>query len=114
MNKQEIQLAQKAFPTWAWILSVPKEDQPLLQEIISSMLDNNLAIIYWENQDLYRYFNLLIEDQGEQAGLREYGYWILTKYLQIKSYEEYLDRYDEILKFSYHNLNNNLITQDPE
>lgn len=73
------------------------------------MLDNNLAIIYWENQDLYRYFSLLIEDQGEQAGLREYGYWILTKYLQIKSYEEYLDRYDEILKFSYHNLNNELL-----
>lgn len=109
MNKQEIRLAQKAFPTWAWILSVPKEDQPFLQEIISSMLDNYLALIYWENQDLYKYFHLLIEDQGEQAGLREYGYWILTKYLQIKSYEEYLDRYDEILKFSYHNLNNNLI-----
>ena len=78
------------------------------------MLDSDLSLIYWENQDLYRYFSLLIEDQGEQAGLREYGYWILTKYLQIKSYEEYLDRYDEIRKFSYHNLNNNLITQDPE
>lgn len=55
------------------------------------------------------YFSLLIEDQGVQAGLREYGYWILTKYLQIKSYEEYLERYDEIRKFSYHNLNNNFI-----
>lgn len=73
------------------------------------MLDNALSLIYWENQDLYRYFSLLIEDQGEQAGLREYGYWILTKYFQIKSYDEYLDRYDEIQKFSYHNLNNNLL-----
>ena len=114
MNKQEIQLAQKAFPTWAWILAVPKGDQPLLQEIISSMLDSDLALIYWENQDLLKYFSLLIEDQGVQAGLREYGYWILTKYLQIKSYEEYLDRYDEIRKFSYHNLNNNLIMNNPE
>lgn len=114
MNKQEIRLAWKAFPTWAWILSVPKEDQPLLQEIISSMLDSDLSLIYWENQDLYRYFSLLIEDQGVQAGLREYGYWILTKYLQIKSYEEYLDRYDEIRKFSYHNLNNELLIQNPE
>ena len=109
MNKQKIQLIQKAFPTWAWILSVPKRDQPLLQEIISSMLDSALSLIYWENQDLYKYFSLLIEDQGEQAGLREYGYWILTKYLQIKSYDEYLDRYDEIRKFFYHNLNNNFI-----
>lgn len=114
MNKQEIQLAQKAFPTWAWILSVPKKDQPLLQEIISSMLDSDLSLLYWQDQDLYKYFSLLIEDQGVQAGLREYGYWILTKYLQIKSYEEYLDRYDEIRKFAYHNLNNNLIINNPE
>ena len=105
MNKQEIRLAKKAFPTWAWILSISKEDQPLLQEIISSMLDSDLSLLYWQDQDLYRYFSLLIEDQGIFAGIREYGYWVLTKHLGIKTYDEYLERYDEISKSNFLNMN---------
>lgn len=105
MNKQEIQLAKKAFPTWAWILSVPKEDQPLLQEIICSMLDSDLSLLCWQDQDLYRYFSLLIEDQGIFAGIREYGYWVLTKHLGIKTFEEYLERFDEISKSNFLNMN---------
>lgn len=86
-------------------LSVSKEDQPLLQEIISSMLDSDLSLLYWQDQDLYRYFSLLIEDQGIFAGIQEYGYWVLTKHLGIKTYEEYLERYDEISKSNFLNMN---------
>lgn len=106
MTHSELNLIKRAYPTWYWILKVPKEDQHLLQEIISSMLDNDLSLLYWENQDYYKYFNLLVEDQGELAGIREYGYWVLTKHLGITSYEEYLDKYHIISKHNFLNLNN--------
>lgn len=106
MNRSEKQLIRRAFPTWCWILEVNSQDQPLLQEILSCMLDNDLLLTYWEDQDYYRYFNLLVEDQGELAGIREHGYWVLTKYLKIASYEEYLDNFDTIRKYNFLNLNN--------
>lgn len=100
MNPSQLKLLKRAYPTWYWILKVPQQDQFLLQEIISGMLDSDLSLLYWENRDYYRYFELLIEDQGELAGIREYGYWVLTKHLGITSYEEYLDKYDTISKFN--------------
>lgn len=101
MTHSELNIIKKAYPTWYWILKVPKEDQPLLQEIISNMLDNDLSLLYWENQDYYKYFNLLVEDQGELAGIREYGYWVLAKHLGITSYNEYLDEYDTISRYNF-------------
>lgn len=108
MNTSQLKLLQRAYPTWCWIITVPKEDQFLLQEIISSMLDNDLSLIYWENQDYYSYFELLLEDQGELAGIREYGYWVLTKHLGITSYGEYLEKFDTISKSNFLNINNSL------
>lgn len=98
----------KAFPTWCWILTVSEEDQPLLQEIISCMLDSTESLRLWHNGEYFNYFSLLEEDQGKLAGIREYGYWVLTKYMGIKTYEEYLDKYDEISKSNFLNMGGTL------
>lgn len=98
----------KAFPTWCWILTVSEEDQPLLQEIISHMLDNDKSLELWNRGEYFNYFNLLYEDQGELAGIREYGYWVLTKHMGIKTYDEYLDKYDEISKSNFLNMGGTL------
>lgn len=87
----------KLFPTWCWILTVSDEDQPLLQEILAGMLDNDLSLKYWHNGQYFKYFSLLEENQGTLAGVREYGYWVLTKYLGIKTYGEYLDKFSTII-----------------
>lgn len=107
-NSITFDLYSKAFPTWCWILTVSDEDQPLLQEIISSMLDSTESLDLWDNKEIFCYFELLEQDQGKLAGIREYGYWVLAKHLGIKTYDEYLERYDEISKSNFLNMGGTL------
>lgn len=80
------------YPTgWSWLKSVPLEDFTWLIEVFSTMTDNidtynycqynNRKLIHVDTKGLAHF---LCNDQGYEAGIKEYGYYIAAKSLDIK------------------------------
>ena len=100
---------------WEWLAQVPLEDFTLLIDVFATMTDNTDTYDFAS----YKYeaipggvhnpvimvnrkglANFLDEDQGYSGGIREFGNYVAMKALHIKSEEEYLDRYNEILELT--------------
>ena len=100
---------------WEWLDKVPLEDFTLLIDVFATMTDNTDTYDFAS----YRYeatpgcvfnqvirvnrkglANFLDEDQGYSGGIREFGNYVAMKALHIKSEEEYMDRYHEILELT--------------
>lgn len=96
---------------WSWLKSVPLEDFNWLIEIFSTITDNidtydfatfdkeatngepPYPVIEINRKGLA---NFLYEDQGYEAGIKEYGYYIAAKSLDIKSEEDYMNHLTDI------------------
>lgn len=100
---------------WEWLAKVPLEDFTLLIDVFATMTDNtdtyDFASYRYESIPggvhnpvimVYRksLANFLNEDQGYSGGIREFGNYVAMKALHIKSEEEYMDRYNEILELT--------------
>ena len=100
---------------WEWLDKVPLEDFTLLMDVFATMTDNTDTYDFAS----YKYKTIpgwvinpvievnrkglaefLDEDQGYSGGIREFGNYVAMKALHIKSEEEYLDRYNEILELT--------------
>ena len=96
---------------WSWLKSVPLEDFTWLIEVFSTMTDNidtyDFAIFDKESTngeppypviEIHRegLAHFLCNDQGYEAGIREYGYYIAAKSLDIKSEEDYMNHLTDI------------------
>lgn len=100
---------------WEWLDKVPLEDFTLLLDVFAIMTDNTDTY----NFASYKYKTIpgwvinpvievnrkglaefLDEDQGYSGGIREFGNYVAMKALHIKSEEEYMDRYNEILELT--------------
>ena len=100
---------------WEWLAKVPLEDFTLLIDLFATMTDNTDTYDFAS----YKYeaipggvhnpvimvnrkglANFLDEDQGYSGGIREFGNYVAMKALHIKSEEEYMDRYNEILELT--------------
>ena len=100
---------------WEWLAKVPLEDFTVLMDVFATMTDNtdtydfasykyeaiprgvHNPVIRVNRKDLA---NFLDEDQGYSGGIREFGNYVAMKALHIKSEEEYMDRYNEILELT--------------
>lgn len=96
---------------WSWLKSVPLEDFNWLIEIFATMTDNTdtydfatfdkeatngeppYPVIEIHRKGLANFLN---DDQGYEAGIREYGYYIAAKSLDIKSEEDYINHLTDI------------------
>lgn len=96
---------------WSWLKSVPLEDFTWLIEIFSIMTDNTdtydfatfdkeatngeppYPVIEINRKGLAHF---LYDDQGYEAGIREYGHYIAAKSLDIKSEEDYMNHLTDI------------------
>ena len=100
---------------WEWLAKVPLEDFTLLMDVFATMTDNTDTYNFASYKDeaipggdnnpvimVYRksLANFLDEDQGYSGGIREFGNYVAMKALHIKSEEEYMDRYNEILELT--------------
>lgn len=98
---------------WEWLAKVPLEDFTLLIDVFATMTDNTdtYDFAYYEaipggvlnsviRVDRKALANFLDEDQGYSGGIREFGNYVAMKALHIKSEEEYMDRYNEILELT--------------
>lgn len=100
---------------WEWLDKVPLEDFTLLMDVFATMTDNTDTYDFAS----YKYKTIpgwvinpvievnrkglaefLDEDQGYSGGIREFGNYVAMKALHIKSEEEYMDRYNEILELT--------------
>lgn len=100
---------------WEWLDKVPLEDFTLLMDVFATMTDNTDTYYFAS----YKYKTIpgwvinpvievnrkglaefLDEDQGYSGGIREFGNYVAMKALHIKSGEEYMDRYNEILELT--------------
>lgn len=97
---------------WIWLKNVPLEDWAWLIEVFATMTDNidiydcatfndeDLANEHFparvESIDTKALSLFLYEDQGYAAGIREYGYYIAARALDIKSEQEYLNHMNDI------------------
>ena len=100
---------------WEWLAKVPLEDFTLLIDVFATMTDNTDTYDFAS----YKYKTIpgwvinpvievnrkglaefLDEDQGYSGGIREFGNYVAMKALHIKSEEEYMDRYNEILELT--------------
>ena len=100
---------------WEWLAQVPLEDFTLLIDVFATMTDNTDTYDFAS----YKYKTIpgwvinpvievnrkglaefLDEDQGYSGGIREFGNYVAMKALHIKSEEEYMDRYNEILELT--------------
>lgn len=100
---------------WEWLDKVPLEDFTLLLDVFAIMTDNTDTYDFAS----YKYKTIpgwvinpvievnrkglaefLDEDQGYSGGIREFGNYVAMKALHIKSEEEYMDRYNEILELT--------------
>ena len=100
---------------WEWLAKVPLEDFTLLMDVFATMTDNTDTYDFAS----YKYKTIpgwvinpvievnrkglaefLDEDQGYSGGIREFGNYVAMKALHIKSEEEYMDRYNEILELT--------------
>lgn len=96
---------------WSWLKSVPLEDFNWLLEVFTTMTDNvdtyNFATLDINDTnreppypiiDINRegLANFLYDDQGYEAGIREYGHYIAAKSLDIKSEEDYMNHLTDI------------------
>ena len=100
---------------WEWLDKVPLEDFTLLLDVFATMTDNTDTydfasykyktipgwvinpVIEVNRKGLADFLN---EDQGYSGGIREFGNYVAMKALHIKSEEEYMDRYNEILELT--------------
>lgn len=96
---------------WSWLKSVPLEDFNWLIEIFATMTDNTdtydfatfdkeatngeppYPVIEINRKGLANFLN---DDQGYEAGIREYGHYIAAKSLDIKSEEDYMNHLTDI------------------
>lgn len=96
---------------WSWLKSVPLEDFNWLIEIFATMTDNTdtydfatfdkeatngeppYPVIEINRKGLANFLN---DDQGYEAGIRKYGYYIAAKSLDIKSEEDYMNHLTDI------------------
>ena len=96
---------------WEWLAKVPLEDFTLLIDVFATMTDNTDTYdfaTYYKYEAIPEVFgvnrkglaNFLNEDQGYSGGIREFGNYVAMKALHIKSEEEYMDRYHEILELT--------------
>lgn len=86
---------------WEWLDKVPLEDFTWLIEIFATMTDdiNTYDFLSYDqelspslvNIDRKSLAYFLNHDQGYQGGIREYGYYIVAKALDIKSEEDYMN-----------------------
>ena len=100
---------------WEWLDKVPLKDFTLLMDVFATMTDNTDTYDFAS----YKYKTIpgwvinpvievnrkglaefLDEDQGYSGGIREFGNYVAMKALHIKSEEEYMDRYNEILELT--------------
>ena len=100
---------------WEWLAKVPLEDFTLLINVFATMTDNTDTydfasyrheaitggipnpVIRINRKGLANFLN---EDQGYSGGIREFGNYVAMKALHIKSEEEYMERYNEILELT--------------
>lgn len=99
---------------WEWLDKVPLEDFTLLIDVFATMTDNTYTYDFASYRHeailggVYKVIrvnrkglaNFLDEDQGYSGGIREFGNYVAMKALHIKSEEEYMDRYNEILELT--------------
>lgn len=97
---------------WSWLKNVPLEDWTWLIEIFATMTDNtdtydcatfnddDIANQQFparvESIDTKALSYFLYEDQGYEGGIREYGYYIAAKALDINSEEAYMNHLTDI------------------
>lgn len=100
-----IQIFDQQYPIgWEWLYYVPVEDWQWLIDVFATVTDNAETYDYgtyindqyvtkMDTQGLAKFMD---DDQGYEGGIREYGYYIAAKTLDIKSEDEYLNKFDKI------------------
>lgn len=91
---------------WEWLDKVPLEDFTWLIEVFATMTDDintydflsydqelSPSLVNIDRKGLAYFLNY---DQGYQGGIREYGYYVVAKALDIKSEEDYMNYLTDI------------------
>lgn len=107
-----IQILNNQYPIgWEWIDNIPLSQMKFFYDLMATVTDNTdiYSSLQCERMESYPYLitrilcvdriklaQFLNDDQGYEAGIKEYGYYIAAKSLDIKSEEDYMNHLTDI------------------